>query len=89
MNAGHVSKLGLAERLFATCSVWLNGLSCYFIFIRPALLSEDLRNSGTTLAMLQAAAPRIGDWLDLVFKVLWLVAALLPAGAKPAERPLP
>lgn len=70
MNAERRSRLGVAERLFAACGVWLIGLGCYFIFIRPALLPEDLRYAGTTLATLQTAAPRIGEWLNLVFTVM-------------------
>jgi len=61
---------GAAERLLAACGIWMVGLGLYFIFVRPALLPEDLRYAGTSVAVLQAAAPRIEQWLDLVFKVM-------------------
>jgi hypothetical protein len=64
------TKPGAAERLFTACGVWMIGLGFYFVFVRPALLPEDLRYAGTSVALLQTAAPRIGQWLDLVFKVM-------------------
>lgn len=60
----------LGDWLFVACGVWLVGLGSYFIFIRPPLLPEDLRYSGANVVVLQAAAPRIGEWLDLVFTVM-------------------
>ena len=61
---------GFADWLFVACGVWLIGLGAYFIFVRPPLLPEDLRYAGTTALALQAAAPRIVDWLNLVFNVM-------------------
>jgi hypothetical protein len=37
---------GWAEWLMFSCGVWHVGLGLYFIFLRPALLSEDLRYMG-------------------------------------------
>ena len=59
-----------AEWLFVACGVWLIGLGAYFLFVRPPLLPEDLRYAGTNVAALLAAAPRIAQWLDLVFTVM-------------------
>jgi hypothetical protein len=56
------SKRGAAEWLFAACGVWLLLLGIYFIFVRPALLPEDLRYVEAELAALRAAAPRIELW---------------------------
>ncbi len=53
---GSVSKRGVADWLFVACGVWLVGLGVYFIFVRPALLPEDLRYAGTSTAELLAAA---------------------------------
>jgi hypothetical protein len=64
------SKRGAAEWLFAACGVWLLLLGIYFIFVRPALLPEDLRYVEAELAALRAAAPRIELWLNLVFTVM-------------------
>jgi hypothetical protein len=60
----------LAEWLFVACGVWLIGLGAYFIFVRPPLLPEDLRYSGTDALVLQATAPGIAQWLELVFTVM-------------------
>ena len=59
-----------AEWLFVACGVWLIGLGAYFLFVRPPLLPEDLRYTGTNVAMLLAAAPRLTQWLNLVFTVM-------------------
>ncbi|WP_341677273.1 hypothetical protein [Niveibacterium sp. SC-1] len=56
--------------LFVACSVWLIGLGGYFIFVRPPLLPEDLAYAGANAVVLQTAAPRITEWLDLVFTVM-------------------
>ena len=37
------AKRGVSEWLLACCGVWLVGLGLYFVFLRPALLSEDIR----------------------------------------------
>jgi hypothetical protein len=59
-----------AEWLFVACGVWLICLGAYFIFVRPPLLPEDLRYTGANALVLHAAAPRIADWLNLVFTVM-------------------
>ena len=61
---------GTAEWLIASCGVWHIGLGLYFIFIRPALLPEDLRYLGTDLQALQAFSPGLADWLGKVFTVM-------------------
>jgi hypothetical protein len=50
--------------------VWLVGLGLYFVFLRPALLPEDIRFVGSQPAVLQAAAPRLEKWLGFVFTVM-------------------
>lgn len=56
--------------LLATCGVWLVGLGVYFIVLRPALLPEDMRFMGTTLAQTTAAVPGLEGWLHKVFTVM-------------------
>ncbi len=56
--------------IFIVCGVWLIGLGLYFMFLRPAFLSEDLRYSGVTLREIQSAAPGIAVWLSRVFTVM-------------------
>jgi len=61
---------GVPEWLIACCGVWQIGLGSYFIFLRPALLPEDLRYMGADLHALQAAVPRLAEWLEKVFTVM-------------------
>lgn len=64
------ARRGPAEWLIAACGVWQIGLGLYFIFLRPTLLPEDVRYVGADLQSLQAAAPRLADWLGKVFTVM-------------------
>jgi hypothetical protein len=59
-----------ARLLLLACSVWLVGLGCYFIFIRPPLLPEDPRFMGAGLEQIQAAVPGLALWLKHVFTVM-------------------
>jgi len=61
---------GPAEWLVVSCGLWLIGLGLYFIFVRPALLPEDLRYMGVDAQVLYAAAPRLAAWLAKVFTVM-------------------
>jgi hypothetical protein len=64
------SRRGVPEWLIVSCGVWHIGLGLYFIFLRPALLPEDLRYMGANLYTLQAAVPRLTEWLGKVFTVV-------------------
>ena len=46
------------------------GVGLYFGFLRPALLPEDLRYIGASMAQIQTAAPGLSPWLARVFGVL-------------------
>ena len=61
---------GWSTLILLICSVWLTGLGLYFMFFRPALLPEDLRYMGGTLAEVYAAAPGLVPWLRRVFTVM-------------------
>lgn len=50
--------------------VWLVALGAYFVFVRAALLPEDPRFIGATLARLREAAPGLEAWLRIVFTVI-------------------
>ncbi len=65
-----VRRRGLAEWLIAACGVWLMGLGFYFIFLRPALLPEDVRFIGSSLAQIRMALPGLEGWLHQVFAVM-------------------
>lgn len=52
------------------CGVWLVGLGCYFIVLRPSLLPEDVRYMGTSLGEIQSALPGMERWLQRVFTVM-------------------
>ena len=41
-----------------------------FVFMRPALLPEDARYMGTTVAQIQDLLPELAPWLRRVFGVL-------------------
>ena len=48
----------------------LIGVGCYFSFLRPALLPEDVRYIGKSLPEVMAAVPGLRHWLPKVFLVL-------------------
>ncbi len=52
------------------CGIWLVALGMYFVVLRPALLPEDPRFMGTTLARLRETAPGLEAWLHIVFTVM-------------------
>lgn len=65
----------MKSRLYAFGSLALGGLilmglGIYFGFLRPPLLSEDLRYMGVSLAQIQSAVPGLPSWLARVFSVL-------------------
>ena len=45
-------------------------MGLYFIFVRPPLLTEDLRYMGVSSERLLATTPKLVSWLRLVFIVL-------------------
>ena len=57
-------------KVFVGCGFWLIGLGAYVLFLRPALLSEDLRFIGSSLAVIRAAALGVDGWLGPVFNVM-------------------
>jgi hypothetical protein len=56
--------------LLAISGVMLIGVGCYFLFIRPGLLPEDIRYMGLTPAELDSIGPRLAAWLNHVFNVM-------------------
>lgn len=84
---------GVPEWLIASCGVWQIGLGLYFIFLRPALLPEDVRYMGADLHTVQAAVPRLSEWLGKVFTVMGgfmagagVLVAYFGLAAMPARR---
>jgi hypothetical protein len=63
-------KVSPSSALLVSQGIILMGLGLYFIFIRPALLPEDPRFMGTTLAEIQATVPGLLTWLRRVFWVM-------------------
>src|SRR5690242_793572 len=60
-----------ASALFLAISgILLIGMGCYFLFIRPALLPEDIRYMDITPAELESIGPRLAAWLNHVFQVM-------------------
>ena len=60
----------ISSWLIAACGVWLVGLGLYFIAVRPALLPEDTRFMGATIAQIRASVPGLEGWLKKVFTVM-------------------
>src|SRR5215217_7308866 len=50
--------------------IFLIGIGLYFIFLRPALLPEDLRYIGTTETSIRNHLPGLANWLSKVFWVM-------------------
>lgn len=48
----------------------LIAVGCYFLFLRPALLPEDVRYMNLSSAELQSLGPRLASWLTHVFRVM-------------------
>ena len=59
-----------ASALLTAGGFILIGLGLYFIFLRPALLPEDLRSIEASLAQIQSTLPELQTWLSRVFSVL-------------------
>ena len=56
--------------MLAGCGIWLMTLGFYFVALRPALLPEDPRFMGATLAQIRADVPGLENWLKRVFTVM-------------------
>ena len=56
--------------LLALSGILLIGVGCYFLFLRPGLLPEDIRYIQLTPAELQSIGPRLASWLMHVFWVM-------------------
>ncbi len=56
--------------IFVACGIWLIGLGAYFMFARPPLLPEDLRNLGSSAIQVEVLLPRLASWLRNVFTVM-------------------
>ena len=59
-----------SEKIFAGCGTWLLALGVYFLFMRPALLPEDLRYIGGSLDAIRSTVPGLERWLGHVFNVM-------------------
>lgn len=59
-----------SSTLLSSAGLLLMGMGLYFIFIRPALLPEDLRYMKTTLTEVDNTLPGLQGWLKKVFWVL-------------------
>ena len=64
------SRLQPSAKVFVACGLWLVGLGAYFLFMRPALLPEDLRYIGVSIETIRSATPGLERWLGHVFNVM-------------------
>ena len=69
MNATRL-KRQVSGWVVAACGAWLIALGMYFVFVRPALLPEDVSFMGTTLTQVRIVVPGLEGWLRHVFTVL-------------------
>ncbi|WP_292071346.1 hypothetical protein [Brevundimonas sp. UBA7534] len=60
----------LAAGALAVGGLILIGMGLWFVFLRPALLPEDARYMGSTVAQIQDILRRLAPWLRRVFGVL-------------------
>ena len=65
-----ISRLRPSGMLFVVCGIWLLALGTYFLFMRPALLPEDLRYIGSSLDTIRSTVPGLERWLGHVFDVM-------------------
>ena len=56
--------------MLALGGILLAAMGIYFVFIRPALLPEDLRYMKTTLPVMHDSATGLSTWLQKVFWVM-------------------
>ena len=56
--------------IFIAYGIWLIGLGAYFMFARPPLLPEDLRNLGSSAIQVEVLLPRLASWLRNVFTAM-------------------
>ena len=60
----------LSSMLLMTFGFILAAIGTYFIFLRPALLPEDLRYLDVSLVRINDVIPNLPAWLSQVFRVL-------------------
>ena len=64
------SHLHPSGKVFVVCGLWLVALGAYFLFLRPALLPEDLLYIGNSIETIRSAVPGLERWLGHVFNVM-------------------
>ena len=65
-----MKKTVISGGIFTVCGLWLLALGTYFLFMRPALLPEDLRYIGSSLDTIRSTVPGLERWLGHVFDVM-------------------
>ena len=64
-----IPNASIAGFLFDACGTWLIGLGLYFMFLRRALLPEDIRYMGAVKGELQSIMPGLSglwDWFSFI-----------------------
>ena len=56
--------------LLIVAAIMLLAIGGYFLFLRPALLPEDVRYMGLSAAQLESVQLPLGSWLEHVFRVM-------------------
>jgi hypothetical protein len=67
---GRTASWSLSSTLLLVFGAILVIVGSYFVFVRPALLPEDLRYIGITQAQLDSSELNLAAWLKQVFRVM-------------------
>jgi hypothetical protein len=59
-----------SSTILSLAGILLAGMGLFFIFLRPALLPEDLRYMGLTGSQVNEDIPGLANWLQKVFWVM-------------------
>ena len=63
-------RLSWPEWLLSATAIAIIAIGVFFVIVRPPFLAEDLRYIGASEEALRASAPRLAQWLSLVFRVM-------------------
>lgn len=63
-----------SSTILAVGGLLLMGMGIYFVWLRPALLSEDVQYMRTTASVMNEVVPGLSHWLQ---KVFWVMGAYI------------
>ena len=69
-SQGAIGREKAAPLLLMASGAVVMGIGLYFVFLRPALLPEDVRFIGGTMESIRSGLPGLASWLGKVFTVM-------------------